>query len=43
MYVNRNNRRASFDVIYFDRFGLEHILQEIKKFVGNKTIITNYL
>ena len=41
MYVNGNNRRASYDAIYFDSFGVEHIPKEIKRFIGNKTIITN--
>ena len=35
LYVNDNN------VIYFDSFGVEHIPKEIKKFIGNKNIITN--
>ena len=35
MYVNDNN------VTYFDSFGVEHILKENKKFIGNKYIITN--
>ena len=35
MYVLNN------DVTYFDRFGVEHILQEIKAFIGNKNIKTN--
>ena len=35
LYVNDNN------VIYFDSFGVEHITKEIKKFIGNKNIITN--
>ena len=26
-------------IIYFDSFGTEHILKEIKKFIGNKDII----
>ena len=26
---------------YFDSFGVEHIPKEIKKFLGNKIIITN--
>ena len=34
-YVNGNN------AIYFDSFGVEHIPKEIKKFLGNKNIITN--
>ena len=28
-------------IIYFDNFGVEHIPKEIKKFIGNKNIITN--
>ena len=28
-------------ITYFDSFGAEHILNEIKKFIGNKNIITN--
>ena len=35
LYVNDNN------VIYFDSFRVEHIPKEIKKFIGNKNIITN--
>ena len=41
LYVNGNNRAVSKNVIYFDSFGVEHIPKEIKKFVGNKNIITN--
>ena len=40
-YVNGNNRRASYDAIYFDSFGVEHIPKEIKKFIGNKNTIRN--
>ena len=29
------------EVIYFDSFGVEHIPQEIKKFIGNKNIKAN--
>ena len=29
------------NVTYFDRFGVEHIPEEIKKFIGNKNITTN--
>ena len=29
------------NIVYFDSFGVEHILKEIKKFIGNKNIITN--
>ena len=28
-------------MIYFDSFGVEHIPKEVKKFIGNKIIITN--
>ena len=35
LYVNRIN------TTYFDTFGVEHILKEIKKSIGNKNIITN--
>ena len=27
-------------VIYFDSFGVEYIVKEIKKFIGNKNITT---
>ena len=39
--VNGNNRRASYDTIFFDNFRVEHIQKQIKKFIGNKNIITN--
>ena len=42
LHVNGNNRRASYDSIYFDNFGIEHIPKEIKKFIGNKDIINIY-
>ena len=29
------------DIVYFDSFGVEHIPKEIKRFIGNKNIITN--
>ena len=29
LYVNDKNRRASYDAIYFDSFGVEHIPKEI--------------
>ena len=41
LYMNGNNRRASYDAIYFDSFGVEHIPKEIKNFTGNKNIKTN--
>ena len=28
-------------MIYFDSFGVEHIPKGVKKFIGNKNIITN--
>ena len=31
LYVNGNNRSASYDTIYFDSFWVENILNEIKK------------
>ena len=35
LYVNRNI------ATYFDSFGVEHIPKEIKKFIRNKSFITN--
>ena len=35
LYVNGNN------ITYFDSFGVEHILKEIKKFKRNENIATN--
>ena len=35
LYVNNKT------IIYFDSFGVEHIPNEIMKFIGNKNIITN--
>ena len=29
------------EIIYFDSFGVEHILEEIKEFIGNKIIKAN--
>ena len=29
------------NVTYFDSFGVEHIPKEIRKYIGNKNIITN--
>ena len=34
LYVNANN------IVSFDSFGVEHIPKKIKKFIGNKNIIT---
>ena len=38
--MNGNNRIAFYDTIYLNSFGVEHIPKEIKKFIGNKNIIT---
>ena len=35
LYVNAKT------VTYFNSFGVEHILKEIKTFIANKNIITN--
>ena len=35
LYLNANN------IVYFDRFGVEHFPKEIKKFMGNKNVMTN--
>ena len=35
LYVNAKN------ITYFDSFGVEHILEKIKKSIGNKSIITS--
>ena len=35
LYLNAGN------VTYFDSFGVEHVLKEIKRFIGNKNIIAN--
>ena len=40
MYVNGNNRRASYDKKYFDSLWVKYIPKEIKNFIG-KNIITN--
>ena len=39
--MNGNNRRACYDAIYFNSFVNEDVPNEIKKFKGNKNIITN--
>ena len=28
-------------IVYFDSFGVEHVAEEIKKFIGNKSIKAN--
>ena len=35
LFCNRN------EIVYFDHFGVEHVLEEIKKFIGNKNIKAN--
>ena len=35
LFCNRN------EIVYFDSFGVEHIQEEIKEFIGNKNIRTN--
>ena len=35
LFCNRN------EIVYFDSFGVEHILEEIKEFIGNKNIKAN--
>ena len=37
LHVNNNN------VTYFDSFGVEHILEEIKTFINNKTLKQTFL
>ena len=29
------------EIVYFDNFGVEHVSEEIKEFVGNKNIVAN--
>lgn len=33
----------SIPMVYFDSFGVEYISEKIKRFIGNKNIITNIL
>ena len=35
LFCNRNK------IVYFDSFGVEHVPEEIKEFIGNKNIIAN--
>ena len=35
LFCNRN------EIVYFDSFGVEHVPEEIKEFVGNKNMIVN--
>ena len=39
--MNVNNRKGSYDAIYFDNVVVEHIPKEIKKFIENKNKVTN--
>ena len=41
LYVNDDNRRASYDTIYFDSIRVKNISKENKKMIGNKSAITN--
>ena len=34
-------RTNAENITYFDRFGVEHIPKKIRKFIGNKKVITN--
>ena len=40
--MNGINGRASYDGIYFDSFGVEHITKEIQKFIRKKNITNIY-
>ena len=40
LYVDSDNGSTSYDAIYSNSFGIEHIPKEIKKLKGNKGIIT---
>ena len=35
LFCNRN------EIVYFDSLGVEHVLKEIKEFIGNKNIKAN--
>ena len=35
LFCKKNN------IVYFDSFGIEHIPEQIKEFIGNKNIKTN--
>ena len=41
LFVKKNNRRESYDGIYFDTFRVEYTPKEIKEFIGNKNTVTN--
>ena len=40
---SRNSRSENNEVVYFDRFGVERVPKEIKRFIGNKNIKTNII
>ena len=42
-YVNGHNRRASYDEVYFESFGVEHIPKEIKKIHSKQKYRNQYL
>ena len=37
MFCNRN------EIVYFDSFGVEHVPEDIKEFIGNEKIKANFL
>ena len=39
--MNGNNKIASYNVIYFNSFGDEHIPKEVKKLIGSRNVIAN--
>ena len=41
LYVNGNNRRTSYDAIYFDSSEVEYIKKKKKTLTGNKKILKN--
>ena len=34
--------RKRNEIVYFDSFGVKHVPEEIKEFIGNKNIIANF-
>ena len=41
LHANGNNCSTSYNATYFESFGVERIPKEMKKFIGNKNILTN--
>ena len=37
LFCNRN------EIVYFDGFGVEHVSEEVKEFIGNKNIKANII